>query len=78
MFADIRVPNNGFPKVLFEGYTYGRKKRYGNQDCLYWSCTGSSLNNKRCLSTIETKTVGGYEMLRVKQPRHTCIRKKIY
>lgn len=77
IFADITETDKGYPRLQFDGYTFGRRTRQGKaliekcyDDCL-WVCT-RNFNRKRCCARVETKTIDGYVMMRVKKPQHIC------
>lgn len=74
VFADIRTTQKGFPRLQFNGYTYGR--RFAKQDTptMSWICTRLGANSKkRCLARLETNNVNGHAMVRVQNSNHTCI-----
>lgn len=72
-FADIRTTHNGFPRLHFNGYTYGRRYAKSNTPNMHWKCTRIGVDSrKRCLASLVTKVINGYSMVRVKNPNHTC------
>lgn len=84
IFAEVTQSANGFPKILYDNYAYGRKTtnyiwRKANkcdQAVSYWACTGSDLKTKkRCLASIMTRVIDGYTMMRFKNPNHLCTKK---
>lgn len=79
VFADISKTGNGFPRLQYEGYTFGRRKCRSNEntrdfgaDNIQWICTRSDRNKKRCTAKMLTKVIDGYVMMRVKNPHHIC------
>lgn len=69
----------GYPRILYDGYSFGRRKvknePHGHQ---YWICTGTSENKKRCGAALTTKVIDGLVMMRVKKKTsiHICLPKK--
>ena len=67
------------PSIIHEGYSYGQIVRSllkGSGEML-WSCTGSeATTRKRCLAKIQTKSIDGYTMLRVRNDNHICVKQK--
>lgn len=80
VFANITKAKNKFPRLHYENYTYGRRKRkneknpkYFETDIVDWVCTRNDKKNKRrCIARISTKSIDGYVMMRVKNPNHIC------
>ena len=79
VFANITKMTNGFPRLHYENYTYGRRKAKYEQnpknfetDIVDWVCTRSDKNKRRCIARISTKVIDGYVMMRVRNPNHIC------
>lgn len=75
-FACITKSDRGYPKLLYNGFTYGIKNKLAATTV--WQCTRNAKTieggekNKRCSSKINTKIIKGYEMLSVRNPFHNC------
>lgn len=74
-FADIRTSRSGFPRLHFNGYTYGRRYPKSNTPNMHWKCTRIGVGTrKRCLASVVTKFMNGHSMLtRINNPNHSCI-----
>lgn len=75
-FVEIVTTRRGHLRVYHEGYSYGmnqyNQKRHPNQTRQRWRCTrGSGQNTKRCSGSIETDTIDGYTMMRLRN-KHNC------
>lgn len=66
-FADVRT--KGKSRFLYyNGYRFYRKWTLGKYT--YWMC--SKYSSTRCGAKITTRTIGGYEKLKVSKATHTC------
>lgn len=73
IFADISETKNGYPRIVHEGHSFGRKRSKSNyfEVDTTWVCTGTR-NKKRCLARLITKVINGFIMMRVRDSNHTC------
>lgn len=79
IFAEITETTAGFPRLHYEGHTFGRRKlksdvnsKYYDKEHMRWICTRSDKNKRRCTATIMTKVIDGYVMMREKNLNHIC------
>lgn len=73
--TQISYSNRGFPRLHFNGHTFGRRyaKESSSAHNMLWKCTRlDTVSRKRCLAMVTTKIVNGYPMVYVKNPDHTC------
>lgn len=75
-FANIKLSERGYPRLIHNGYSYGVNGKTTTHT--NWQCTrcepndGISKRQKRCIASIQTKVIDGYEMIIVRNPHHTC------
>lgn len=73
MFANImecNVRKATIKRLNYDGCTFGVNYRRG--DRTNWRCLGKSMHGVRCNASVSTKSIGGYEMLRVYPTNHVC------
>lgn len=78
IYAAITQTPTGFPRIMHEGFSFGRKTN-SDQDLdkkVLWICTGSDINRLRCTAKIYTKVIDGYVMMYVKKREHTCVKRE--
>lgn len=72
----------GYPRIYYEGYSYGHKKRgsesRNHKNVMRWVCTADDGNKKRCGAALVSKIINGYMMMRVAIPTHICTPKIPY
>lgn len=75
-FAKIKHSVRGYPRVIYDGYSYGLSKASDiNREKITWTCTGSEFGTrKRCFATVATKNIDGYAMLGVRNQKHICFK----
>lgn len=77
MFANITETSKGFPRIMHNGHTYGRKKiknQNGDkyfEDMAFWVCT-KNVGKKRCTASLETKKINGLIMMHQRKAQHIC------
>lgn len=75
IYANVRTTRSGFPRIYFNGHSYGHKKSRSTSltSRMHWKCTRLCYSTrKRCLASIITKVINGYTMMRINNPIHTC------
>lgn len=72
-FAEIINLPTGTSRLIYGGIGYGKKCE--NKNGITWQCTKTRENtrNHRCLATVHTRIINGYEMVRVCNPKHSCV-----
>lgn len=73
IFANVEETKTGYPRILHDGYSYGRRKLKNEQhnSLMHWICTGNKMK-KRCCASLVSKMIDGYLMLKVKKSEHIC------
>ena len=77
MFANITETSRGFPRILYDGCTYGRKKSKKEdsnkyfEDTTLWVCT-KNVGKRRCTAMLETKKIDGFIMMQERKNNHIC------
>lgn len=77
MFANITETSKGFPRILHDGHTYGRRKKQNSngkkyfEDSAFWVCT-KNVNKRRCTAKLETKIIDGFIMMHERKAHHIC------
>lgn len=52
--------------LIYDGYRYGKNRE--SIDKIYWKC--ACYGKYKCAARATTKTIGGYEMVRVNYKEH--------
>lgn len=74
MVANIIENEKGRPYLHHEGCRYGLTRAF-TDGVTSWRCTsrkGGGIRN-RCNAFVHTKMLYGVDMLRVQNPKHTCV-----
>lgn len=69
--AVIIPSKKSHPNITYDGYNFGINGKNKN----LWRCTASDVNKARCSAMVETKTINGFTMMRLKNPKHKCNRR---
>lgn len=66
----------GFPRVIHDGYYFGLPRAsHITKEIITWQCTGSEFGTrKRCSATVQTRTIDGYAMMRIRNTNHICVK----
>lgn len=76
MFANITETSKGFPRISYNGHTYGRRKMKHNgnkyfEETTLWVCT-KTVKKRRCTARLETKKINGFIMMHERKQHHIC------
>lgn len=78
MFAHITSSERGFPRIIHENYSYGRRSTaIAKNETIVWVCTGcQSGSRKRCLAAVQTKVIDGLVMMCFRNQNHICTKRE--
>lgn len=69
--ANIVATRHGFPRIEYNGYSFGFKRGKDGGQITTWMCT-KNLKKRRCTATVDTKYINGIMMLKVLNPKYLC------